>query len=70
MIKEIQDIKCIFFPASQVSSQETLKHAIGISSIVTGVRHTSLEKKAIFCCSTTKSKNLENTSIFNARLRS
>lgn len=32
------------------------------------VRDTTLEREAIFCCQTTKSKDLENMGIFNARL--
>lgn len=59
-----------FSPVLQMTSQETLKHAIGISSIAMEVRDTTLEKEAIFCCNTTKSKDLENTGTLNARFHS
>lgn len=59
-----------FFPVLKMTSRETLKHIIGISSIAMEVIDTNLEKEAIFCCDTTKSKDRKNTGVFNARLHS
>lgn len=54
-----------FFPVLQMISQETLKYAIGITSIAMEVRDTGLEKEAIFCFSNTNPEDLENTGVFN-----